>query len=301
MAENNFLLDGIYTPSITIANEDGSINVEVWKKHIDHLIDSGVNGILLFGSIGEFFAYTTPEKIQAIEEISAHIAGRTQVLIGVSSTCLTETLQLVEAANAAHADAVLSLPPYYFAPTDLATLNFYDAIANKSEAPLVLYNFPTTTGKDLNGSLVAQLVEKIPAIKGIKDTVDTASHTRIMIDEVRAVDPTFSVLSGFDEYYITNRIEGGNGCLSGLTNVVPELFVHMNRAYLEGDMDTVVQDAKEVSGLMGVYPLADSFISAIKGGVKAKGLDISTNIKEPAVQLTPGQLAQIQDLLGFLR
>lgn len=298
MSQNQFLLDGVYTPSITITNAQGAIDIELWKKHIDHLIAAGINGVLLFGSIGEFFAFSVEEKIEAIHALAKHVAGRIQVLVGVSSTNLTESLRLVEAANEAGVDAVLSLPPYYFAPSKKALLNFYDALADKANAPIVLYNFPTTTGTDLTGPLVADLVKHIPAIKGIKDTVDTASHTRIMINTVREVDPTFSVLSGFDEYYITNRIEGGNGCLTGLTNVVPELFVEMNRAWLAGDMDTAVADAQKVSRLMSLYPLADSFISAIKAGVAIKGLDIPTTIQEPASQLTDAQLTTVRELLA---
>lgn len=294
---SEFLLDGVYTPSISITDARGEIDYRAWRRHIDHLIDAGINGVLLFGSIGEFFAFSLEQKIEAIETLSQHIAGRTQLLVGVSSTQLSEALRLAQAANEANADAVLSLPPYYFAPSDKATLRYYDALANAAEAPLVLYNFPTTTGKDLTGPLVAELVKSIPAIQGIKDTVDTASHTRIMIDCVREVNPHFSVLSGFDEYYITNRIEGGNGCLTGLTNVVPELFAHMNKAWLAGNMDQAVADAKQVSRLMAIYPMADSFISAIKAAVKAQGLEIATAIQEPASQIDAQQEEAIASFL----
>lgn len=294
---SDFLLDGVYTPSITITNAQGEIDYTAWKRHIDHLIDAGINGVLLFGSIGEFFAFSLHQKIEAIETLAKHIAGRTQLLVGVSSTNLEEALRLTKAANEAKADAVLSLPPYYFVPSDKATLRYYDALANAADAPLVLYNFPTTTGKDLTGPLVAELVKSIPAIQGIKDTVDTASHTRIMIDCVREVNPHFSVLSGFDEYYITNRIEGGNGCLTGLTNVVPGLFANMNQAWLAGNMDQAVADAKQVSRLMAIYPMADSFISAIKASVKAQGLDIATAIQEPAQQIDAKQEAAIASFL----
>ncbi len=68
-------------------------------------------------------------------------------------------------------------------------------------------------------------------IIGVKDTVDTISHTRKVIAAVRKVNPSFSVLSGFDEYYTVNRISGGNGVLCGLTNVEPETFVSLHHAW----------------------------------------------------------------------
>lgn len=86
---------------------------------------------------------------------------------------------------------------------------------------MILYNFPARTGTDLSPELVARLASQYPNICGIKDTVDTISHTRKVIRAARAVNPEFTVFSGFDEYYLVNRVSGGNGVLSGLTNVEP--------------------------------------------------------------------------------
>ena len=111
------------------------------------------------------------------------------------------------------------------------------------------------------------------------------------------MNPSFSVLSGFDEYYIVNRISGGNGVLSGLTNVEPETFVKLRRAWEAGDHAAVVEAAERVSYLMRLYDTADLFISAIKGAVKAKGLPIDTSVHEPAVQLTDEQYRTIRAIL----
>ena len=106
------------------------------------------------------------------------------------------------------------------------------------------------------------------------------------------------MLSGFDEYYTVNRISGGNGVLCGLTNVEPETFVSLHRAWQSGDYATAIKSAERISYLMRLYDTADLFISAIKGAVKAKGLPIDTSIHEPAVQLTDEQYRNIQGILG---
>ena len=112
------------------------------------------------------------------------------------------------------------------------------------------------------------------------------------------MNPEFTVFSGFDEYYLVNRVSGGNGVLSGLTNVEPETFVRMHRAYQEGDYATAVEAAERISHLMAVYDVCDLFISSIKVAVMVKGLPVSTKVFEPAVQATPEQVERIRELLA---
>ncbi len=294
---NQPLLDGIYTPSISITNDDGTFNYEKWGEHLDHLADAGINGVLLFGSIGEFYTFSTQQKIDALHFAINRVGDRMDVLFGIGSTDMNESKELMLAAKEAGATAVVSIVPYYFGPSDTTCVSYYQELSQTADIPIILYNFPARTNVDLTPELVAEIVRAAPTVKGIKDTVDTASHTRLMVEKVHEVDPTFSVLSGYDEYYLTNRISGGNGVLSGLTNVEPETFVEMNHAYNTGDMDTAVSCAKRIAHLMDLYNVGDLFISAIKGGVKAKGLDISTNIQEPAQQLSAQEYAKIEEII----
>ena len=105
------------------------------------------------------------------------------------------------------------------------------------------------------------------------------------------------MFSGFDEYYLVNRVSGGDGVICGMTNVEPETFVTLHHAYEAGDYGTAIEAAERISHLMALYDQTDLFISAIKGAVKAKGLNISTLIREPAVQLTAQQYEAIKAIL----
>ncbi|MCO6558142.1 MAG: dihydrodipicolinate synthase family protein [Bifidobacterium sp.] len=290
--------DGVFCPSITITKDDGSIDYEMWGRHLDHLADAGIDGILIFGSIGEFYAFPLDVKEQVTDFAIKRVAGRAKVLIGVGSTNPDEVREFCGYASKAGADAVVAVSPYYFGPTNAGAERYFDLVCEASSVPVILYNFPPRTGTDLSPELVADLVSKHSNIVGIKDTVDTISHTRKMIAAVRKVNPEFSVFSGFDEYYTPNRIAGGNGVICGLTNVEPELFVKMNKAYHAQDYDTMLECAQHINKLMAVYDVADLFVSAIKGGVKAKGLPISTDIREPAIQLTQQQYEAIEELLN---
>ena len=292
------MFKGIFCPSITITDDEGKIDYDLWGKHLDHLADAGVNGVLLFGSIGEFYSVSLADKEAALEFAVKRVGERMKVFAGVGDTTYANVIEFTKFAEKAGADAVLAVSPYYFGPSPLTAENYFGGIAEATKLPVILYNFPARTGTDLTPELVASLAAKHPNICGIKDTVDTISHTRKVIRAARAVNPDFTVFSGFDEYYLVNRVSGGNGVLCGLTNVEPETFVKMHAAYEEGDFATAVACAERISKLMAVYDACDLFVSAIKAAVNVKGLPISTKIFEPAVQATPEQVAAIRELLA---
>ena len=292
------MFKGIFCPSITITDDEGKIDYDLWGKHLDHLADAGVNGVLLFGSIGEFYSVSLADKEAALEFAVKRVGERMKVFAGVGDTTYANVIEFTKFAEKAGADAVLAVSPYYFGPSPLTAENYFGGIAEATKLPVILYNFPARTGTDLTPELVASLAAKHPNICGIKDTVDTISHTRKVIRAARAVNPEFTVFSGFDEYYLVNRVSGGNGVLCGLTNVEPETFAKMHAAYQAGDYATAVSCAERISKLMAVYDVCDMFVSAIKAAVKVKGLPISTKIFEPAVQATEADEAAIAELLA---
>lgn len=221
-----------------------------------------------------------------------------KVFLGIGDTYYKNVLELAKYAEKINLDAVVAVSPYYFGPSNVTAYEYFGGIAKASKTPIIVYNFPERTGTDLSPELVADLTKQYPSICGIKDTVDTISHTRKVIKAVREVNNEFSVLSGFDEYYLVNRVSGGNGVLSGLTNLEPETFVKMHNAYQSGDFDLAIECAQRISYLMRVYDVCDLFISSIKAGVKVNGLDICTNIFEPASQVSEDQMKQIKEILN---
>ncbi|MBE6468801.1 MAG: dihydrodipicolinate synthase family protein [Coriobacteriaceae bacterium] len=290
------MFDGVYCPSITITKDDGTIDFDLWGRHLDHLADAGITGVLLFGSIGEFYSVSVEDKKRVIKFAVERVGDRMDILCGVGGTTYAHVLELTRYAQEAGADAVLAVSPYYFGPSSACAEEYFSGIARAADIPVILYNFPACTGSDLTPDLVARLAAQHPNICGIKDTVDTISHTRQLIRAVRKVNPEFTVLSGFDEYYLVNRASGGSGVLCGLTNAVPELFATMDNAYKGGDLNAAFQCAEKISRLMAVYDCADLFVSAVKGAVAVQGLPISTKVFDPAVQLTDEQLVEIEGL-----
>ena len=92
----NAQFEGVFCPSITITNADGTIDYDNWGKHLDHLIDAGIDGVLLFGSIGEFYAIDVKTKAEAVRFAVSKVAGRMKVLVGVGDTNLDNVRTLAE-------------------------------------------------------------------------------------------------------------------------------------------------------------------------------------------------------------
>ncbi|HWR39482.1 MAG TPA: 4-hydroxy-tetrahydrodipicolinate synthase [Patescibacteria group bacterium] len=291
------MFKGILSPMITVLDQNGKLDFVGNKKVIDRLIDQGINGILFMGSIGEFFALSPTEKREFTEFVITTVNKRVPVLIGTGGTEMDEVIDFTRFAERAGADAAVVISPYYFQLNTDTIYNYYASLARRTEIPIMLYNFPDRTAADLTPDLVLRLVKEFRHIVAIKDTVDNISHTRKLIQRVKEERPDFSVLSGFDEYLIPNLLAGGDGALSGLTNVIPGVFAELMAAYQGKDMTKLAAMQSKISILMNLYDVTQPFVAGIKGAVAAMGVPITPAVKGPAVALSEEDTKKIKRLL----
>ena len=285
------------TPAVTALDKNGHVDVEANKRIYDHLIGNGMDGILLFGSIGEFFAISMEEKKNLIREAIRHIKRRVTVYVG---TCHMEFEQCVELSNYAleeGADGVMVISPYYFSLPESALLNFYDTLADRVGGPLLLYNFPDRTGHDLSPELIYTLVSRHKNIVGIKDTVATMGHTRGIIQKVKKEYPDFMVYSGFDEFFGHNVLSGGDGCVAGLSNFAPDVAAAYVAAARADDLEKMERCQQQVDGLMAIYDVAPQFIPTIKKAMVLRGIEMEPVCAQPLLPATEAETEEIRRIL----
>lgn len=293
------IFKGVNSPVITIMTNEGKIDFHNMEKHINHLADSGLNGLLFLGSLGEFYGISLKEKKEFINWVVKIVNKRTQVVIGIGDTSIDNVLELADCAEKAGADALNIVSPYYFGLNEQSTVSYFGKIAETVKLPIMLYNFPDRTGNNLTPDLVYELVKKYPNIVGIKDTVDNISHTRRLCQKIKPTHPNFAILSGFDEYYLSNRISGGDGVLCGLTNIIPKDFVELHNAFERKDFITTEKISRKIAHLMQLYQTTPLFIVGIKAAVKIMSkMDMSLYTKAPASPLTNEQLDKIKAILS---
>jgi len=291
------MLSGIFTPMVTAFDTEGRLDLDANRRIIEHLIAGGVDGILLLGSIGEFFALTADEKRELIRLGVETVARRTALLVGTGGTVVPEVVELTRFARRAGADAAVIISPYYFSLDAESLYRYYAEIASATDLPIVLYNFPDRTATELTCEVVLRLARQFPSIRGIKDTVDSISHTRALIEAVKPQRPDFAVLSGYDEYLAPNLLSGGDGLIGGLSNIVPALHVAMCGALCRGDLRAVAADQKRLNRLMALYTVSQPFVGAIKAAVSLVVDGVCPACRPPAGALSPDQFAAVAGIL----
>lgn len=290
------MFKGVFSPVITVVDEQGNLDYSGNEALIHHLSGKGLDGLLFFGTMGEFFSFTHEEKRAFIRFAIRTVNKRTTTLIGTGGTVIEEAVELTRLAEQEGADGVVVISPYYFKLDEESLFRYFGEIAGSTKLPVLLYNFPDRTNVNLSPELVLRLAKDYSNIVGIKDTVDSISHTRRLIEVVKAECPDFSVLAGYDEYLVPNLLAGGDGVLCGLTNIVPEVFTQLMESFRHGDLAGVQTAQRQIGVLMNIYSISQPFVPAIKQAVALRGLRIPPYAKKPAGLLDDSQIQQIKAL-----
>lgn len=285
------------TPVVTALDENGHIDTEANKRIYEHLIQGGIDGILIFGSIGEFFALPMEEKKDMVREAVACIDHRVTVYIGTNSMEFEECVEFSNFALDAGADGVMVISPYYFNLPDSAVENFYDSLADCVNGPVLLYNFPARTGYDLKPEVILGLVRRHKNIVGIKDTVGTMGHTRAIIQAVKREFPEFLVYSGFDEFFAHNVLSGGDGCIAGLSNFAPAVAAGFAGAARDNDLAAMQAYQQKIDSLMAIYDVAEQFIPIIKKAMVLCGVEMDPACAAPLLSADENETEKIREIL----
>lgn len=293
--ENEFF--GVWCPSITPMTPDGKVDLNGLRQHIARLTDARIDVVLLMGSIGEFASFTLDERLMLIREARGMTAGT--LVANVSSTCMNDVERMANEAFHTGYQAVMVLPPYYYGQSPAQLLSYFRHLGQRLSGKWFAYNFPARTGCDLTPELVATLAAELPNFAGIKDTVDCQSHTRNIILATEKIREDFAVLSGYDEYFIPNLLAGGAGVISGLNNVMPELFVNAREAWKQNDLAALHDAQREIGKFMSIYTMGEDFVTTIKTVVSRKFNYCGATSRNFGGELTQAECAQVDEIFGI--
>lgn len=293
--ENEFF--GVWCPSITPMTPDGKVDLNGLRQHIARLTDARIDVVLLMGSIGEFASLTLDERLMLIREARGMTAST--LVANVSSTCMNDVERMANEAFHTGYQAVMVLPPYYYGQSPAQLLSYFRHLGQRLSGKWFAYNFPARTGCDLTPELVATLAAEFPNFAGIKDTVDCQSHTRNIILATEKIRKDFAVLSGYDEYFIPNLLAGGAGVISGLNNVMPELFVNAREAWKQNDLAALHDAQREIGKFMSIYTIGEDFVTTIKTVVSRKFNYCGATSRNFGGELTQAECAQADEIFGI--
>jgi 4-hydroxy-tetrahydrodipicolinate synthase len=285
------------TPAITIFHEDGSLDLESQASLYENLIKNNIDGILINGSIGEFFAMTLDMRQKLAEFAIDTIAKRTKCIIGTSDMIYENIVPFSNHILEYGADAVMIIGPYYFRFGNDELYTYYDKLLSEINGTVYLYNFPDRTGYTIDPGTVLALRQKHPNLAGIKDTISGVDHTRELIKTVKSVFPDFEVYSGFDDNAAHNVLSGGDGIIGGLSNVAPEICTEWIRAMRENDTEGIARGQQTVNRLFDIYSVASLFIPVIKEAARKRGIVRNSCCSFPMPALTEEQNRNLTEIL----
>ncbi|TNF45258.1 4-hydroxy-tetrahydrodipicolinate synthase [bacterium] len=284
------MLKGAMTALVTPFQE-GQIDEDALRRHIDYQIESGIDGLVPCGTTGEASTLSHDEHIEVVRITVDHVAGRVPVVAGSGSNSTSEALELTMRVKDTGADACLMITPYYNKPTQEGLFQHYSYVASRVDIPIILYNVPGRTGVNMMPETVGRLAE-ISNIVGLKDaTADLkqASYT------LELVPDDFVLLSGEDALVYSLMSLGGHGVISVTSNVAPREMSDMVRAYLTEDINT----AKELH--YRLLPLCDAlFVETnpipVKGALAMMDR-IANELRLPLVPLSNKAAPQVRKAL----
>jgi 4-hydroxy-tetrahydrodipicolinate synthase len=277
-----------YAPALpTPFGDDGNIDVAAFEQFCDRQLRAGATALVVCGTTGEAPTLSPAEHETLIEIAVAIARGRVPVIAGAGSNSTAHAIELTQDAEAAGADAILSVVPYYNKPTQIGLHGHFSAIANATGLPIILYDVPSRTVCGLADETIARLAE-MPGIIGLKDaTGDVTRPTRLR----SLLGPDFRLLTGDDTTALAFISQGGNGCISVTSNVAPGLcrnmFLACRQRQIASAQRWVIPVAKLTAALF-----RESSPSPLKYALSLLGL-MSPMVRLPLVELTDQSKAEV--------
>jgi len=211
------MFEGAHTALVT-PFRNNRFDEAAFERLIEFQIENGISGIVPVGTTGESPTLDHEEHARVVELAVKQAKGRCKVIAGTGSNSTAEAISLTVEAERAGADAALLVSPYYNKPSQEGLFRHYQAIADATKLPLVLYSIPGRAGIEIGVQTVRRLAEACPNIVAIKEaggTVDRVSQLR------QALPETFEIISGDDALTLPFMATGAVGVISVASNIIP--------------------------------------------------------------------------------
>ncbi len=248
---------GVIVPMVTPFNrdEEQSINYEAAEQLLEKLISEGADGIFTFGSNGEFHVCSPDEKIKFSKFIIEKTADRLPVYVGTGACSTKEALYMSCEAEAVGANALSVINPYFLGISDQQLIEYFKTVAASVKIPVLLYNIPKGTGKNISKEVVEQLVT-IKNIKGIKDSSGNIDNLKDYLDAAAGHD--VDVLVGSDGKISEAHALGAQGAIAGTANLITKVVVDLWKALEAGNVEEAARLQAEIEPIRDILHLGST-------------------------------------------
>ncbi|MBQ5452176.1 MAG: 4-hydroxy-tetrahydrodipicolinate synthase [Bacteroidales bacterium] len=292
--ENNNLY-GTGVALVTPFDKTGKIDFVALEQHLNRIIDGGINYLTLLGTTGEPPTMTKEEKSEILKFVKEKTAGRVPIVLGIGGNNTSAVVEEILNTDLSGIDSILSICPYYTKPSQRGIYAHFEAVAKASPLPVILYNVPGRTSKNIDPDTVIKLANDFKNIVAIKE----ASGNMNQIMSILAKKPKdFCVISGDDSLAVPMISLGCVGVISVAANVVPVQFSKMIKSALEGNFAAAREIHFSLLELMNAL-FEDGSPSGAKAALNILGI-MEENLRLPLVPVSPSVREKIKTLLSKL-
>ena len=284
-------LQGTGVALVTPFKKDKSIDFAALENLIEIQIKGGVNYLVTLGTTGESVTLTEKEKVEVFNFTVEKVNGRLPIVIGIGGNNTASVIEAFGKFDLTKVVAILSVTPYYNKPTQEGLFQHYTALADVAPKPIILYNVPGRTGRNMTAATSLRLAAH-PNIAGIKEAGPDMAQT---IDLLKDRPKDFLVVSGDDEIVMAQIACGMDGVISVAANAFPKPFSDMIRYSMAGDFSM----AKRLNDLMVEgysYMYEENNPAGIKAYLFEQGV-IENILRLPLVPASEGLQAKIKKYL----
>ena len=278
------VLVALVTPMTT----EGEVDWDATEKHLDYVISNGADGVVVTGTTGETSTLTDAEKLQLVKVGKSVSAGRAKIITGGGSNETAHAMQLYKASEAAGADGVMIVTPYYNKPTQAGVLTHFRMIADATDLPVILYDIPGRTGIPIAFETILRAA-KHPNIVAIKDAKGDFAQVSRVLNETDLL-----YFSGDDSNILPHISIGATGLIGVTANIAPRAYRDMVDATNKNDFHTALDVHTTLE------PLVRAAMTHVPGTVAAKyildglGLIESPRVRLPLVGPEESEAARIE-------
>ncbi|HUA58189.1 MAG TPA: dihydrodipicolinate synthase family protein [Verrucomicrobiae bacterium] len=208
---------GVFPAITTQFRPDESIDIEATARHLEAMIDAGIHGVVLLGTVGENTALEYEEKLTVIRELKSAARGRIPVLTGVAEYTTALACRFARDAEKAGIDGLMVLPAMVYKSDERETITHFRAVTHATGLPVMIYNNPVSYNVDVSPEQFAELVDE-PNIVAIKES---SENVRRITDLINVVGDRFILFAGVDDLVLESMMLGAQGWISGLVNAFP--------------------------------------------------------------------------------
>ena len=284
------IFEGAATALITPLTPDG-VDYENFGRLIDWQIDAGIDALVIAGTTGEGSTLTDEEHREVLDYAVKRAAGRVPMIAGTGSNDTAYAIDLTKFACDIGYDAMLVVTPYYNKATQKGLVKMYEAIADASTKPLVLYNVPSRTGVAIQPATYATLAEH-PMIAAIKEANGDISK---IAETMALVGDKLELYAGNDDQIVPVLSLGGKGVISVLSNLIPAETSQMVKKFMAGDVRGAAKMQLDYLALINTLFCEVNPIP-VKAAMNEMGF-CSNDIRLPLTEMEDGNRAKLVALM----